>query len=104
MAYGGKVVKSLAARLFAGFTHFDWLSCCVYTLLFPDIHGGYKMKRDEQVNIRLTNLEYWQAHDACAYLDVSISQVCRRALRAVAAEARSKGWNPEIPVEVQGVK
>jgi antitoxin component of RelBE/YafQ-DinJ toxin-antitoxin module len=62
------------------------------------------MKRDEQVNIRLTEFEYWRAHDACAFLDVTMSQVCRRALRQVAQEAASKGWNPEVPIDLQAIK
>jgi hypothetical protein len=76
----------------------------VYNLLSQFMRWGYKMNRDEQVNIRLSLSEYWQSHDACQFLDITISQVCRKSLRQAVAEAKSKGWIPDRPIEIQGVK
>lgn len=103
-AQGGEIAKPLAARVFGVLHSFYILVRIVYNLLSPCIRCGYKMKRDEQVNIRMTQFEYWRAYEACQYLDVTMSQVCRKALREVAAVAVAKGWNPEIPIELQAMK
>jgi len=60
-------------------------------------------KREYQTNIRLTEAEYYAAFEACRFLDVTMAQVARKAFREVAREARAKGWDPEKPIDIQGV-
>lgn len=86
------------------FIEFTWLTLAYIICFYRYILRGYKMKRDCQINIRLSEFEFWRAVEACEYLDVTVSQVCRRALREVASDALAKGWNPEVPIEIQALK
>ncbi len=76
----------------------------LYNIYTTSILCGYKMIRSVQVNVRLSESEYRRAADASVFLDVSMSQVCRKALRDLAKEAISKGWKPDVIIEIQGVK
>jgi hypothetical protein len=55
------------------------------------------MKRSVQVNVRLTEFEYWAASSASEFLDLTLSQWVRRSLRSLVEEAASKGMRLEVP-------